>query len=75
MGSGADYHFVFIIDRSGSMGFGSNRIDTAKEALSLFIRSLPKDSKFSVISFGSHFDSLMPQVMSFDDESKNRAVA
>lgn len=56
------------------MGFGGNRISTAKEALALFIRSLPKDSKFSVISFGSHFDSLMPEVMTFDDESMNRAV-
>lgn len=74
LGSGADFHFIFIIDRSGSMGFGSNRIDTAKEALSLFIRSLPAGSKFSVVSFGSRWDCLQPRVMTFDDETKDNAV-
>lgn len=74
LGSGSDYHFIFIIDRSGSMGFGSNRMETAKEALSLFIRSLPSDSKFSVISFGSHWDCLKPDILTLNDETKNMAV-
>jgi len=77
LGSGLDYHFIFIIDRSGSMGFGSSlgdRMATAKEALTLFIRSLPADSKFSVISFGSRWDCLKPDVMTFNDETKDLAV-
>lgn len=60
LGSGADYHFIFIIDRSGSMGFGSNRMGTAKEALTLFIRSLPAGCKFYIISFGTTWNCLQP---------------
>ena len=74
LGSGADFHFIFVIDRSGSMGFGKNRIATAREALSLFIRSLPTGCKFSVISFGSHWDCLKPDVMTFNDETKDKAI-
>ena len=35
-----------------------NRMASAKEALKLFLRSLPKDTHFSVISFGSRFTAL-----------------
>ena len=50
------------------------RMKLAKEALDIFIRSLPKGSKFSIISFGTLFDSLMPSVMDYDDESKQRTL-
>ena len=67
LGSGADYHFIFIVDRSGSMSWESGRkIKNAKQAMDLFIRSLPKDCKFSVISFGSHFDALQPDVQDYN---------
>ena len=38
---GADYHFIFIIDRSTSMQ-GRN-IEMAREALQMFVRSLPSN--------------------------------
>ena len=40
MSNGKDFLFVFIVDRSGSMG-KENRIFLTVEALKLFLRSLP----------------------------------
>lgn len=41
------------------------RIDNAKRALEVFLRSLPEDSFFNVLSFGSSFKYL------FQDSAKN----
>ncbi|CAF3519838.1 unnamed protein product [Adineta steineri] len=53
----ANTEFIFIVDCSGSMSEGS-RIGLAKEAMLLFIRSLPVGSHFNIIRFGSRFDIL-----------------
>ena len=45
--------FVFLIDQSGSMSGKS--IDLVKQALLLFIQSLPGGSYFQLIGFGSDF--------------------
>jgi uncharacterized protein with von Willebrand factor type A (vWA) domain len=64
--------FIFIIDRSGSMV--GNRIKIAKQALILFIRSLPSNSKFNVCSFGSDFDYLFPESVGYSNETMGEAI-
>ena len=54
--------FVFIVDRSGSMG--GDRIDAAKEALLLLLKSLPVGCSFNVVSFGSSHQLLFPEGVS-----------
>ncbi|CAK5265029.1 unnamed protein product [Mycena citricolor] len=49
--------FVFVVDRSGSMG--GARIETAKSTLGLLLRMLPNENtSFNVFSFGSKYSSL-----------------
>jgi hypothetical protein len=53
---------VFLVDRSGSMGDGKDgakkRIVQAKEAMTVFLSSLPEGSKFQIIGFGSRYSLL-----------------
>ena len=44
LSNGRDFIYVFIVDRSGSMS--GRRMDITKEAMTLFIKSLPLGSKF-----------------------------
>ena len=50
--------FYFLIDCSGSM-YGS-RIENAKFCLNLLIHSLPIDSRFSIIKFGTSYEEIFP---------------
>ena len=45
--------FIFFIDRSMSM---YNTIQLARQALTLFLYSLPAGSKFNVCSYGSRHE-------------------
>ena len=71
---GDDFHFIFLVDRSGSMGmFG--RMKIAREALTLFMRSLPENSTFSIVSFGTDFAYLGGKpFQTYNDASKNDAI-
>lgn len=44
--------FIILLDRSGSMTMGS-RMALAREAAIFFVKSLPINSKFNIISYGS----------------------
>ena len=50
--------FIFLIDQSGSME--GEPINLVKEALTLLIQSLPKDSYYQLIGFGSEFKTYDP---------------
>ena len=51
-----DLLFIFILDRSGSMG--GPRMEAAKEAVTLFLKGLPAGSSFAVICFGDKHEPM-----------------
>ncbi|KAJ4462174.1 putative von Willebrand factor type A domain [Paratrimastix pyriformis] len=65
------HEFVFLLDRSGSMG--GTRIRQAQDALQLFLRSLPVGCYFNIIGFGSSVDRLFPQSVPYSQENMARA--
>ena len=68
----ANGEFIFILDRSGSMGGG--RIRAALAALELFIRSIPPNSKFNVISFGSTYQLLYEKSVEYNNANMENAI-
>ena len=72
---GEEFHFFFVVDRSGSMS--GSRILKAIEALKLFLRSLPKGCLFTVISFGTEFTYLKrygSNSILYNEESMQEAI-
>ena len=65
---GAGKEYIFLIDRSYSM---TNTISLAREALILFLLSLPEGCKFNVCSYGSKFSFLFENERSVDYNDKN----
>eukprot|EP01102_Stenamoeba_stenopodia_P008143 TRINITY_DN2315_c0_g2_i1.p1 TRINITY_DN2315_c0_g2~~TRINITY_DN2315_c0_g2_i1.p1 ORF type:complete len:1006 (-),score=311.18 TRINITY_DN2315_c0_g2_i1:20-2857(-) len=64
----SDCEFIFLVDESGSMS--GSKIESVKNALQLFLRSLPYgDCRFNIISFGSTFVSLWPSSVQYSDEN------
>ena len=59
--------FIFVLDRSGSMG--GVRITKALEALILLIQSLPVNSKFNIVSFGSNYSFLYKESVDYKNET------
>ncbi|MDP2434500.1 MAG: VWA domain-containing protein [archaeon] len=49
---------VFLVDCSGSMDL--HRISAARQALGVFLRSLPISCRFNLVKFGSRYHSLFP---------------
>src|SRR3990167_8294437 len=64
--------YVFIIDRSGSMD--GERINIAVKAVTLALRSLPYDSYFNIVSFGSNFTFMFPTSVKADQNTINTAI-
>eukprot|EP00928_Gymnodinium_smaydae_P079761 TRINITY_DN63614_c0_g1_i1.p1 TRINITY_DN63614_c0_g1~~TRINITY_DN63614_c0_g1_i1.p1 ORF type:complete len:784 (+),score=103.83 TRINITY_DN63614_c0_g1_i1:94-2445(+) len=64
---------VFVLDCSGSMN--GLRIQQAKRALSIFLRSLPADCFFNIVLFGSSFKTLYDESKAYDETSLQEASA
>ena len=62
---------IFLIDCSGSMSGQS--ILMAKEALSLLLNSLPTDSTFNIVRFGSSMEMLFPSSQPYTDSTLDKA--
>uniref|UniRef100_A0A8C1H0L6 von Willebrand factor A domain-containing protein 5A-like n=1 Tax=Cyprinus carpio TaxID=7962 RepID=A0A8C1H0L6_CYPCA len=73
--------FVFVIDRSGSMGDmmhngkgSQNRIESAKDTLLLLLKSLPVGCYFNIYGFGSDFKSFFPQSVEYNQDTVDKAL-
>lgn len=64
--------YIFLLDRSGSMG--GSRIEKAKEALILFLKSLPVQTFFNVVSFGSKFEFMFKSSIKYDNTNLEKAI-
>jgi hypothetical protein len=63
---------VFVIDRSGSMG--GSRINLARQALLVFLKSLPVGVKFNICSFGWSHSFLWPKSVTYNQVNLEEAV-
>ena len=64
--------FIFLIDCSSSM-YGSS-IKKASECLDLFIRSLPVNSYFNIIIFGTTFEMLFEKSVQYSKSNIKKAL-
>ena len=59
--------FIFLVDQSGSMAGSS--IKLVSESLLFFLQSLPKDSYFQIIGFGSTFEKINDKPLLYNKEN------
>ncbi|KAI9556533.1 hypothetical protein GHT06_016323 [Daphnia sinensis] len=62
---------IFLVDRSGSMG--GPGIMQAKQALKLFLHSLPLDCYVNIAGFGFTYEELFPESKKYDEVVLNTA--
>ncbi|KAM4590381.1 von Willebrand factor A domain-containing protein 5A-like isoform 1-T2 [Fundulus diaphanus] len=73
--------FVFLMDRSGSMGCPMNnstpqetRISSARDTLLLLLKSLPMGCYFNIYSFGSEFEHIFPTSVEYSEKTMEEAL-
>jgi len=59
--------FIFVIDCSGSM-HSENKIELARQAMLLFVKSLPVNCHFNIIRFGSEHKNLFHEITAIYDK-------
>jgi hypothetical protein len=58
---------IFVLDCSGSME--GSKIDKAKEALILFMRSLTADCKYNIITYGDDYKKMYPESVVYNESN------
>ncbi|XP_043974867.1 von Willebrand factor A domain-containing protein 5A-like isoform X2 [Gambusia affinis] len=73
--------FVFLMDRSGSMGCPMNnntlqetRISSARDTLLFLLKSLPMGCYFNIYSFGSSFEHIFPKSVEYNEKTMEEAL-
>ncbi|KAK8872015.1 von Willebrand factor A domain-containing protein 5A [Tritrichomonas musculus] len=64
--------FIFVIDCSGLMG--GTTIKKVSECLEVFIRSLPANSYFNIVRFGSKYEKLFENSIQYNESSFEKAL-
>ncbi|XP_019905742.3 von Willebrand factor A domain-containing protein 5A-like isoform X2 [Esox lucius] len=73
--------FIFLVDRSGSMGCkihsgpgAQNRIGSARDTLLLLLKSLPMGCYFNIIGFGSSHEMFFPKSVEYNQKTMDEAL-
>ncbi|XP_034538472.1 von Willebrand factor A domain-containing protein 5A-like [Notolabrus celidotus] len=73
--------FVFLLDRSISMGGRMNnsktdqtRISSARDTLLLLLKSLPMGCYFNIYSFGSSYEHIFPKSVEYSQQTMEEAL-
>ncbi|CAF2955122.1 unnamed protein product [Rotaria sp. Silwood2] len=65
--------FIFVVDCSGSME-NKNKIGLVREAMLLFLKSLPTNCHFNIIRFGSNYCTLFDDITAiYNEENAQKA--
>ncbi|CAF3276237.1 unnamed protein product [Rotaria socialis] len=65
--------FIFVVDCSGSME-DENKIGLVREAMLLFLKSLPVNCHFNIIRFGSNHQALFSKITAiYNEENAQKA--
>jgi hypothetical protein len=64
--------FIFLVDQSGSMS--GTCINLVRKALLLFVQSLPKESYFQLIGFGSNFKKYNQEPAIYNKDNLNNII-
>lgn len=67
-----DGEVIFLADRSGSMD--DLKMEGLKNALLVFLKSLPAKCRFNVYSFGDDVSSLWPHSRAYDESTMQQAI-
>ncbi|KAI9037340.1 VIT and vWA domain-containing protein [Aspergillus affinis] len=63
---------IFVADRSGSM---NNEMPALRDAMNVFLRSLPDQCSFNILSFGSRFSYLWEAAQPYNQEILDQATS